>query len=94
MARQKRDIKGEASQVERVTLIMCSLIMLGSLPLLYILFYVPLVVYLTIGVLAVLVLLGKIKDESAKRFVLVIAVVGALSALYLLWAYRWMFIHT
>jgi hypothetical protein len=67
---------------EKAVLIIASIIIVSTLPLTYIFFLLPLL-NLPIAILAILVLLGVIKNHIAVRIIQVLAIIGAIVASWL-----------
>lgn len=74
--------KSTLSNKDRTILIISSVIMVGTIPFTYVFFFLPLLA-LPIVLLAILVLIGVIRNSMAIRVVEVLSVFGAISALWL-----------
>lgn len=79
MTNQKINKRIELSGREKAVLIISSLIMVGTIPLTYIFFLLPLL-NLPIVALAVLVLTGVIRNRVAVRIIQFLTVIGAVLA--------------
>lgn len=87
MAKQKQKDNAQLSTAEQVVLIASWIVMVPSAFFLQFLFVVPFV-YFVVIISGLALLGGAVKADTAKRPTLFFSVVGALSALWLLWAYR------
>jgi hypothetical protein len=82
MSKQKSTTQTTLTLREKSLLIVFTVIMIGTLPITYIMFLLPLL-YLPVAALAILVIVGKIRNTIAVRTIQTVTILAGLSALWL-----------
>ena len=82
MSKQKNTTQTTLTNREKGLLITFTVIMVGTLPITYIMFLLPLL-YLPVVALAILVIVGKIRNAIAVRAIQTVTILAGLSALWL-----------
>lgn len=82
MSKQKNNTQTTLTGREKGLLVTLTVIMVGTLPITYIMFLLPLL-YLPVAALAILVVAGKIRNTIAVRAIQTVTILAGLSALWL-----------